>query len=65
MKKFGARLMSMQCFMRTKRAYRFKCDSTPKHSTKKPSKLISACMFPNFNMIILFLVADMCLHLSF
>jgi hypothetical protein len=45
--------------------YLFKCDSTPKHSTKKTSKLISACMFPNFSMLILFLVADMCLHLSF
>jgi hypothetical protein len=32
---------------------------------KSPSKLISACMLSNFSMLILFLVADMCLYLSF
>jgi hypothetical protein len=32
---------------------------------KSPSKLISACMLSNFSMLILFLVVDMCLYLSF
>jgi hypothetical protein len=32
---------------------------------KSPSKLISAYTLPNFSMLILFLVADMYLHMSF
>jgi hypothetical protein len=32
---------------------------------KSPSKLISACTLANFSILILFLVADMYLHMSF
>jgi hypothetical protein len=32
---------------------------------KSPSKLISACMLSNFSMLILFLIADMYLQMSF
>jgi hypothetical protein len=66
MQKFRPRLMSIQCFMRTSEGLSFQMRWLSKTFSKKnPSKLISAYTLPNLSMLILFLAADIYLHMSF